>query len=230
MDYDNKIAELQDLHIEYHDTTEFGEYTIEVSHDDMAESPREWDNLGTMICWHSRYNLGDYRENDYRDPDHFFHAISGLYEDEYSDYLDDEQIQKCREAAYHKNIILPLFLYDHSGITMSTSGFSCPWDSGQVGYIYISLERVRKEYGWKRITKKRREQIEKYLTGEVETYDHYLTGSVYGYNIERDGEHVDSCWGYFGYYTDDDGYMVSCIKDAIEWDIKNTPQQKELFN
>ena len=35
-------------------------------------------------------------------------------------------------------VILPLYLYDHSGITMNTCGFSCPWDSGQVGWIYAS--------------------------------------------------------------------------------------------
>ena len=232
MNHDTLLKELDELHIEYNDTTEFGDYVIKVDHDDMAESPRDWDNLGTMICWHSRYNLGDYKENDYRDPDNFMHAISGLYEDEYTDYLDDDQIKRCYEAAYHKNIILPLYLYDHSGITMRTTGFSCPWDSGQVGYIYISLEDVRKEYGWKKITKKRRAQIEKYLTGEVEVYDHYLTGSVYGYSIEKgeDEEHIDSCWGYFGYYTDDDGYMLSVIKDAIKYDIEHTPQQTEMFN
>jgi hypothetical protein len=36
-----------------------GNYLIEVEQDDNTESPREWDNLGTMICFHSRYNLGD---------------------------------------------------------------------------------------------------------------------------------------------------------------------------
>jgi len=231
MNHDTLLKELDELHIEYHDTTEFGDYVIKVEPDHDPMNPRvDWDNLGTMVCWHSRYNLGD--EHSYSDPDSFFHDLSGLYEDEMTDYLEDEQMDKCREAAYHKNIILPLYLYDHSGITMRTTGFSCPWDSGQVGYLYISLEDVRKEYGWKRITKKRRAQIEKYLTGEVETYDHYLTGSVYGYTIEKgeDEEHVDSCWGYFGYYTDDDGYMLSVIKDAIKYDIEHTPQQTEIFN
>ena len=29
-------------------------------------------------------------------------------------------------------IVQPLYLYDHGGITMNTTGFSCSWDSGQV--------------------------------------------------------------------------------------------------
>lgn len=219
---------LDELHIEYNDTTEFGDYTIKIDHDDMAESPREWDNTGTMVCWHSRYNLGD--EHSYLNPDHFFHVLSGLYEDEQTEYLEQDQIDRCYEVAHKKNIILPLYLYDHSGITMRTTGFSCSWDSGRVGYIYISHEQARKEYLWERITKKRHAMVEKYLTGEVETYDHFITGSVYGFTIEKgeDEEHVDSCWGYFGYYTDDDGYMLSVIKDAIKYDIKHSPQQVEM--
>jgi hypothetical protein len=94
--------------------------------------------------------------------------------------------------------ILPLYIYDHSGITMNTTGFSCRWDSGQVGFIYATKEKIRAEYGWKRLTKKRLQQIQDILDGEVKTYDQYLTGDVYGYTIEKNGEHIDSCWGYYG--------------------------------
>jgi hypothetical protein len=205
----HNIAELKELDIEvgYDETTTFGNYRIRVMADSDAESPRDWDNLGTMVCWHSRYNLGD---------------------------VDGSREYESPEAALKEigdAIVLPLYLYDHSGITMNTTGFSCPWDSGQVGFIYVTLEKIREEYKWKRITKKRREQIVKYLTGEVETYDMYLRGEVYGFNITRedeDGEEVDidSCWGFFG----DDPYMTEeVIKGAIRYDIENTPQQMDLL-
>ena len=74
------------------------------------------------------------------------------------------------------------------------------WDSSFVGFIFISKEKARKEYGWKLITKARREKLEEYLRNEVKVYDQYLTGDVYGYRItdtETD-EEVDSCWGYYG--------------------------------
>lgn len=230
MNHDTLLKELDELHIEYHGTTEFGEYIIKVEQDDMNESPREWDNLGTMYCWHSRYNLGDYNDNPYSSPNAMIHDLSGLFEDELTEYLTEEDLEKCYDAAIKNHIILPLYLYDHGGITMNTTGFSCGWDSGQVGYIVMSYENIRKEYNWKNITKKRREQIEKYLTGEVETYDHYLTGSVYWYSIEKgeDEELVDSCGGFYGYYTDDDGYMIGEIKSAIKYDIEHTPQQTEM--
>jgi hypothetical protein len=40
-------------------TTRKENYILEIFPDEPYESPREWDNLGTMICFHRRYNLGD---------------------------------------------------------------------------------------------------------------------------------------------------------------------------
>ncbi len=227
------LKELETLHLPYYEETKFGDYTIRIDPDHDAESPREWDNLGTMVCWHNRYTLGD-GDHGFESPQVFIHVISGLYSEEATEDLTESQYNLCEAVATKENIILPLYLYDHSGITMNTTGFSCGWDSGQVGYIYVSREQVLKEYNWKVLSQKRREQIEKYLTGEVETYDKFLTGQVYGFNIDRtdpDGEeeHVDSCWGFFGDELDDNGDMVSIIKDAIKSDIERIPQQESLI-
>ena len=69
------------------------------------------------------------------------------------------------------------------------------------GIIAVSLERIRKEFDWKHVTKTRRKRIEAYLQGEIEELDNYYTGSVYGYEItleDDDTEVVDSCWGFYG--------------------------------
>ena len=39
-------------------------YCLQVYRDEFAENPREWDNLGKIVCWHRRYNLGDQHEYD----------------------------------------------------------------------------------------------------------------------------------------------------------------------
>lgn len=178
---------------------------VKIERDDDAELPREWDNLGTMYCEHRRYELGDKKAEDIR--------------------IEDEETgaKSWPKKGY---TILPLFLYDHSGITMSTSGFSCNWDSGQVGYIYISDEKAKKEFGWKIITKNRRALLIKYLNGEVETYDQYLTGDVYGFTHETlavydDGseeevEDAHSCWGFFGSNWADNG-----IEDCLGMKLKD---------
>lgn len=40
-------------------TENYKGYEIEVFYDDCAEDPREWENVATFACKHSRYNLGD---------------------------------------------------------------------------------------------------------------------------------------------------------------------------
>ena len=178
-------------------------FLIEIFPDDNPDDPREWDNLGKMICFHGRYSLGD-------DHDYDSEVCTSWDEMEYD-------IIKREKAVS----IFPLFLYDHSGITMNTSGFSCPWDSGQVGFIVAPRETVLREMGWKRITKQRREQIEKILLAEVKTYDQYLTGDVYGFVVskvdeEDNKEHYDSCWGFYG-----EEYCMEEAESIVEYAIEH---------
>src|SRR3954463_6000135 len=120
--------------MEASDTFKHNGHTIEILVDEDSISPREDDNLGTMACFHSRYLLGDHN-----------HGFS---------------IEEAKQIAASKDVIsLPLYLYDHSGLTMNTEVFSCPWDSGQVGFIFVEKDKVRAEYGKKIISKKLREKV-----------------------------------------------------------------------
>jgi len=152
-----------------------------IVHDDIGDSPREWDNLGTMVCFHKKYRLGD--EHEYKAGD--FNSAEEI----------EDQIYKDHDAL----IVLPLYLYDHGGITMNTTGFSCIWDSMPVGFIYISKAKARAEYSVKRISKILKKRIEQYLVSEVSIYDMYLMGEVYGCQlIDTDGEQMDACYGFYG--------------------------------
>ena len=168
-------------------TIEHEDYNIKVYHDDHAESPREWDNLGTMTCFHGRYSLGD---------QNFFKTSQDLM-----------------KWTKRKDVIsIPLYLYDHSGITMNTTGFPCPWDSGQVGWIHVERKRVREEFKKKRVSKKLLKKVVEILRAEVGIYDSYIRGNVFGYEIEdKEGEHIDSCWGYFCY-----DHMIEDAKNVIK--------------
>ena len=154
-------------------------FDLKIYVDECPESPREWDNLGTMVCSHKGYTLGDKQADNMQ----WYESWDEWFEHELS----------------NANVIsLPLYLYDHSGITMRTHPFSCRWDSGQVGYIYITKEKIRKEFGWKRISEQRYKQILEYLRDEVETYDHWLRGDVYGFVFDNSEGDDDSCSGFYG--------------------------------
>jgi hypothetical protein len=158
------------------------DFVVGIHYDSKPDNPRNWGSeLGTMVCWHGRYNLGD--KHNYQSPADF--------EEEFA---DTEMIK------------FPLYLYDHSGITISTTPFSCQWDSGQVGYVYVTYDDIRKEYG--ELNDENIETAKEVLIGEVELYDTFLRGEVYGYRIEQKVydadanemkyEFVDSCWGFYG--------------------------------
>lgn len=211
---------------------------IVTDHDPM--DPREWDNASRMICWHNRYNLGDehgysfddfLRELAFEADDSLEDKVDWLENEEWDRLYDDSGSQYDATQAVEKVIndlvgkailegyvILPLYLYDHSGISMSTGQFACPWDSGQVGWIICDSETIKREFNGDR------DLAEQCLESEVSTYNDYLTGNVYGFIVEgRDvcaedaccaacdkfdtcdpddddagWEDVDSCFGFFG--------------------------------
>ena len=134
----------------------FEKEDVKIYIDEDPEDPRSWDNVGTMVCFHKRYNLGD-KHN--------------IKHDNFSDW---SEMRAGIEANSGPCAILPLYLYDHSGLTMNTTGFSCPFDSGQVGFIYCSEARALNE-GIEF------NKLEERLVGEVAVYDQYLRGELYGY-------------------------------------------------
>ena len=164
-----------------------GNYLIEVDYDNHPQSPREYDNISTMICFHKRYDLGD--KHNYKS----------------DDYDGWEEVKEAIMNDYKVLMIKPLYLFDHSGITISTSPFGCQWDSGRIGWVFIEEKNWIKMMG--EDMDRSEERLERIIDGDVETYDKYLTGEVYQYKIYEvetcslGHEHkslVESCGGYFG--------------------------------
>lgn len=185
---------------------EYKGYKIRIEPDGDPQNPRGDDdgNIGKMICFHRRYDLGD--KHDYR----------------HEDYGGWEAMEAAIREKEEVAVILPLYLYDHSGITINTTGFSCGWDSGQVGFIFVSKAKLREFYLKKRLTASFLEKVKEWLRDEVKTYDQYLTGDVYGYVIEdSDGNEMDSCWGFYG--------EESCLEEAQSVvNTYKTPAEREV--
>jgi hypothetical protein len=170
-------------------------------------SPRDIDynsNLGTIAHWHRRYDLGDSID----DLDDFIielldieeAALMKYHKWSYNNRYDMQSLRyNLLEKLSKKYIWLPVYMFDHSGVALNTTGFSCPWDSGQVGIIYASKEEIAQEFGVKRFTKKKVAQFNSYLEAELEVYSQYLNGDIYGYELtDDDGDIVDSCYGFYG--------------------------------
>lgn len=129
-------------------------------------------------------------------------------------------------------VYLNIHCYEHSGITISCSNgypYNDRWDGGQCGWIYTTKKEVigcggmirGKSGKYIKVTDKNWKQAAYlWMKGEVEIYDQYLQGDVYGYicdELDADdqaslespmgelfdeegltwNEDVDSCWGFY---------------------------------
>lgn len=229
-------------------------YLLKVSLDEDAPNPREdYDNMGTMVCWHRSYRLGD--QHNYEDPGDFLQnlveknvdddeivslaragKIQGvrlgyvraerLWEVQSYDAIShkwnrwygfEEPFSGCRhklaeavrsemdnhalfKLVREKCCILPVYLFDHSCLHISTQDLTMQpdgrWDAGQIGWIYADKKTVQAEYGKCGLEEMKR--AAEVLEGEVELYDKYLSGECYGFQLYKDGEETDSGWGFLG--------------------------------
>jgi len=140
--------------------------------DPDPQSPRDDDNLGTILYTSYRYTLGDKR-------------------------VDINEIEDITKS---KALWLPVYAYIHSGIVLNTTGFSCRWDSGQCGIIYTDRDKVLSWFRRKKMSAELKAQVMQILNFEVEEFSSYVSGECYGWQIfGGDGSPEDSCGGYYDF-------------------------------
>ena len=184
-----------------------------------SDSPRvECDNLGTFITWMNEYESPDRNEYD---------TIEEFYE--YNDISEST----CLIPGLAKMVIMPVYCMVHSEVRYSTKSFGCPWDSGFAGFIYVSYEDIKREYGCKYVTRRIIQSVREVLRSEVKAYDQWVNDPSYEITIyDKDGEVVDSMCGFYeveilldyfgiseedriGDYTNEDKLIIDILKKEI---------------
>jgi hypothetical protein len=185
---------------------------IKISIDEFPTDPyNEWNQLSHIVAWHNRYSFG--KKEDIQQFKH---------QEDFNEYLKELN---------GKILLLNLYMYEHSGISLSVNQsrpypFNDRWDSGQIGYAYVTYEEIQKEYSVKRITKKLKQKVIKLIESEIESYNQYLNGQVYEYAIYKiekcDKGHThqeieDSLSGIFGDISD----VKEAIAENTDIDVKS---------
>jgi hypothetical protein len=181
-------------------------HILQIFQDTWAESPRSWDNLGTMAVFHKTYNFGDtvdFTSDQFKDWD------------EMKEYLNNE----LKSA-----VCIPIYMYDHSGITINTQGFSCPWDSGQIGFIYVTEKKLKESYSVPKLTEDLIDKAINTLENEVKIMNRYIMGDVYGFQLVKKtlgGENkiIDSCSGFYGDNIDNNNMLDHIPEELIPDDL-----------
>lgn len=207
-----------------------GRLTMDI--DGFPESPREWDNVATIVSKGGDWDISD---NGWRmDPEEFAEFLHKELDDKCPEVKDLKYIKSIVNCESAKNYIMckPIYMYEHSGQTISLRPFGCRWDSGCCGYIFVFKDKILKEFpdtnndNW-------RNKAEEVIKSEIDIYDDYIRGDVYGYCLEEghtiehkdlvtgaiwtstEYETVDSCYGFYGDCSPD--ILHAALGD--EWEI-----------
>ncbi|WP_273455808.1 hypothetical protein [Nevskia ramosa] len=153
-------------------------FILKMVPDTDPSNPRhDQDNVTQIWAAHRRYSLGDKGFESRR--------------------VSEAEVKRLHGPIF---LIKKLYMYDHSGLTIKTTPFSCPWDSGQIGWVWITKAKLKAEYRKSKEYPSQAAWAESILEGEVAEYDAYLRGDVWGYEIVEQATSliVDSCYGFIG--------------------------------
>ena len=96
---------------------------------------------------------------------------------------DVSSADKLEELRERDDIIrVTLYLYDHSAYKLSTTPFSDPWESSQIGFAFARKSAIKESYG---ADETGVEKAYEDLKGELNEYETYLNGDIYDLIIEQ---------------------------------------------
>ena len=184
-------------------TYKVGEAKIHIRQDRDPLNPRtDWDHPWQWYSNHKRY---DFDKESYNS-NHWL-KLDDIMPGDFGD--DEHKNETIYDAVLRHNPEFldahPIYLLDHSSLHVSLGSFGDPWDSG-VGAVAVITRKTAEEY-WPKLKgddKALKERAYKALEAEVEEFEKYLNGDVYGFVIETQDGEGDSCWGFYD------------IKDALE--------------
>jgi len=151
-----------------------------------------------------------------------------------------QEIQDTEKYEYNDHIVFPVYAYIHSGVALSLGNQAYPfndrWDVSMKGFLLykkgsIDMDMQRKSRPELK-DKTDNEIIKHFAKGLIETWNEYLSGQVFGFQAEINGE-KDSCWSYYG--DPEKSGIIDEAKNFIDyltrpWYIKLRDHFKLKFN
>ena len=171
-------------------------------YDSAPMNPRNDENLGTFYTFMSNRHSPD-SHNNFRTFSEWIDSILSptkativgtMFRNEGAEKGMAALMEYGKDAGY---ILFPVWHYTHSGTVYAcsiTNPFSCQFDSGLAGVIFVTKERLYREYG-KRISTKIVAEVKRIFDAEVRLYGCYAEGEVYEYYFEGEEDGIAGCYG-----------------------------------
>ena len=157
------------------------------------------------------------------------HMLGKIYYMKSSRYLlGTEAVSRDSLRGIEENIAsgelvgLPVYAYIHGNTQLSTTPFSCSFDSGLAGFIACNREDITSWFGEHHC--KSTEEVLDILRNEVEEFSKFLQGDVYNITIYVDGKEEETIGGFYGF-----DYAVEEAKVVAEGFVKHLEKTVKVF-
>ena len=135
--------------------------------------------------------------------------------------VDRDSLRDIQESIASGELVgLPVYAYIHGSTQLSTTPFSCPFDSGPAGFIACSREDAKGWFG-KDVPEDRVLEV---LRSEVEEFSKFLQGDVYNITILVDGKEEETVGGFYGF-----DYAVEEAKVLAEGFVQHLEKTVKVF-
>ncbi|MDO7253056.1 hypothetical protein [Helicobacter cappadocius] len=170
-----------------------GDKKIIIKHDEYTDDPLSWGHF-EFFSTHKRY----YTDSKYK-------AIKAK-DGSFWGIEDFDSLEEIQEFLTNNDYLFNyVYLYEHSGFRIWTStekqypnSIDMFFDSGCFGFLYVSKDKVRREYGVKKISPKVKKQVYDFMSGFVQNeWEQYFNGEVYEYLLLDKNDVYEECLGGF---------------------------------
>jgi hypothetical protein len=175
-------------------------YEINIAYDSDALNPREeWDNFFTIASFDFKHWLAEDK-----------------------DYLETFLEENKKPYRSQERLFMPIYFKYNGSQGWMVSLVSKEKDPD--GWIYAYKSDIRKEWKVKTISPKLLKNLKNGIEAEIDVFNHYLQGEVYGYTIKGpvdkygEREDLDSTWGYYG--DPEKSGLIQEAEGMINWYIE----------
>jgi len=157
--------------------------------------------LSTIVCTHRRYAPGHMNFTNKIDFENYKET-------------NKESIDKAiKYGLYHD-----IYLYDHSGLDVSLDTtndyWQYPrWDSMYLGFIYIDLDKAKKEYGKEKISPKFIKTLQTVIMDEFKFWQTCIRGDIYKVRTENEDDYDAE---FIGSYDECQKFMAENNYELVE--------------
>jgi len=175
-------------------------YEIAIVQDDYPQSPDDWGDDENFLVYDTRQF---YVERKGFDPDDIFQTM--------------QEGKKLFDGYFY----FPVYAYIHSGVSLRLSRWfpGLPQGHNEFDVSFKGFALVKRQKGTYT-----REKSFKIAESIIEEWNDYLSGNIYGYEISKNDDIIDSCYGFYGDY--EKSGMIDEAKNVVDYKIKNSLKKR----